>query len=929
MITYDEAAWEYGDDTTSGIIINGELKVSRTVNTSLTCKWDLKTWSATTATINWWRRSISDPIPAWVTATLILNYSAVMANFKWGMYIAEASNAYFCGATKTINTYVITSNLAVSATSAIVNDITWWAIGDNIIFAASDGNYSHWETKTLTSVTPWTGLTGTVWWSVGLSYTHAINCPVWNRTSNVTVKNYNTTTVAYVCFFHNSATSNNRREVDYTSFEYVGSNTANPTTQCFIASNTNSITTPFLTFSNNFFFQCNQSSTLFIYLWNSNGFDMTNLGFFSTNGSFASNTYTAAWTFVKISNSVYYYNNGINHVSAYSQGGQGCILSGNTYCSSASAHINNGNGDGLSVVLCRFHSSSGTALVQLSAWSVNFSTCNFWDSTLWGTPEFSYVVNAGSAPWQVFRGTMSDSKFWNPATSFYQNLSLVNPSYLLTIINKNISVTSQEEYSYAGVVVRDNATINRSPSSNKFNPQTTGRAFTRTYKIPAPNNTARRVIWYLNYDTNYGVWTPPSVTLSGLWITPVTYNATTINTWNKFDLSATQTSGNDGNLTLTVSGKSTVTNWFFWVDGISDDPFITNCRHYGFLFDGLIYRSVDPIIQTATETTVGSYTGIAISWSTITLTVNHSVRELYDYCKWYLCQTANLSVADFFTSTDWVNFTSTYNIILTNANLTGTANITTTGTLTVTGTSTSTPIITASNGKTGYLNISGLSGHTVYLQDGSGVQKDYQASVTGTYSYFLSNVLTGTWTYVIKKTWYTYQKGTFTPSTGWQFSISASTPQKFNPNGTIMYQASNSLLATIAFTGTTQANIRIWDGEISAQQAFDMTETALVTNAGMIWLTIRWECSIFLSPWGNYLFLSDKWRIQRRTAGDVNASLSAFVTSSEGVVVDNVNGWVQFLSSSWGLTTDQATQLANTVKKWDVILNKWSISIPL
>jgi len=518
-------------------------------------------------------------------------------------------------------------------------------------------------------------------------------------------------------------------------------------------------------------------------------------------------------------------------------------------------------------------------------------------------------VNATTTKWQVFAWVMTDCKFWTPAISFYQNLSTANIKYKLSIVNKGAVVTSQEEYRYSGVMIRDNSTFNRSPSSEKFNPQTASRAFTRTYTVPAPNNTARRVIGYLNYDTNYGAWTPPSVTLSGLGITPVTYTATTINTWNKFDLSATQTSGNDGNLTLTTSWQSTATTWFFWVDGIPDAPFITNCRHYGFLFDWLIYRTVDSIIQTATEATVWAYTGIAIAGSTITLTVNHSVRELYDYVKWYLCQTANLWVADFLTSTDGVNFSSTYNLILTNANLTGTANITTTGTLTVTGTSTSTPIITASNGKTGYLNLSWLSAHAVYLQDGSGVQKDYQASVTGTYSYFLSNVLTGTWKYVIKKSGYTYQVGTFTPSTGWQFNITSSTPQKLTPSGGAMYTASTTALATISFTGTTQANIQIGNGEVTAQQAFDMTETALTTNAGMIWLSIRGECSIFLSFWGNYLFMSSAWRLQRWHSGDVLATLDAFVTSSDGVAVDGVNGGVLFLTSS--VSTDIANAVWN------------------
>jgi len=564
VVTYDEAAWEYGDDTATAIVVNGTLKASRTVNTSLTCKWDFKTWNTTTATIDWWRRSISDPIPAWITATLILNYSAAMVNFKWGMYIADTSNAYFCGATKTINTYVITSNLAISATSAIVNDITGWAIGDNIIFAASDGNYSHWETKPITSITPGAWTTGTIWWATGLSYTHAINCPVWNRTSNVTVKNYDTATVGYVCFFHSSTASNNRREVDYTSFEYVGSNTALVSTKVFIASNTNAVTTPFVTFSNNFFFQCNQSSTLFIYLWNSNGFDMNNLGFFSTNGSFASNTYTAAWTFVKISNSVYYYNNGVNHVSAFSQGGQGCILSGNTYCSSASAHINNGNGDGLSVTNCRFHSASGAPLIQLSAWSANFTGCDFGSSALWGTPEFSYIVNAGTAPWQVFRGTMSDCKFWNPATSFYQNLTITNPSYILYVANKNLDPLIQEIYTSNGLIIRDNTSKISGNTSLKMSPLSATNALTFTLQIPAPNGKLVWVSWKLNRDT----LNTATCTLSGLGITPSIYTASgAINTNETFFVSGTNNTGTDGILTLTISVTGTSGN--MWVDNVS------------------------------------------------------------------------------------------------------------------------------------------------------------------------------------------------------------------------------------------------------------------------------------------------------------------------------------------------------------------------
>lgn len=563
VVTVD-GTYTGGDDTTTAFTINGTLKASRTVSTSLTIKGQLLLAAAVTATLDYGRRSTSDPIPSGIAATLILNKSATMANFKYGLYVGNTANAYFCGATKTINTYVITSNLAVSATNAIVNDVTGWAIGDNIIFASSNGTYSHWETRVLTSVTPGAGTTGTVGWAVGLSYTHAINCPVGNRTSNVTVKNFNTTTVAFACFYHNSTASNNRREVDYTSFEYVGSNSANVSTQAFVASNTTAIVTPFVTFSNNFFFECNQSVTLFLYLWNSNGFDMANLGFFSTNGSFGSHTYTAAGTFVKISNSVYYYNNGVSHVSAFSQGGQGCTLSGNTYCSSASAFINNGNGDGLSVINCRFHSAGGTALIQLSAGSATFIGCNFGSSSLWGTKEFSYIVNAGSVPGQVFRGTMTDCLFGTPAISFYQNLTTTNPSYILYVANKNLDPLAQEIYTSSGLIIRDNTSKITGVTSLKMSPLSASNALTFILQVPAPTGKKVGVSGYLWRDTA----NVTTITLSGLGVTPSVYTASgTLSANEQFFVSGTQVTGSDGILTLTFSTIGTSGN--LWVDSVS------------------------------------------------------------------------------------------------------------------------------------------------------------------------------------------------------------------------------------------------------------------------------------------------------------------------------------------------------------------------
>ena len=142
----------WGDDTTSAITISGTLKASRVANSSLQCKGDLVTSATTTATIDYGRRSTSDPIPAGITATLILNYSAALSNFKYGLYIADTSNFYACGQTTNPNT-TLTAGIAVAATTCVVADITGWVVGDTFVLGVSDGTYNHYDKKVITTIT--------------------------------------------------------------------------------------------------------------------------------------------------------------------------------------------------------------------------------------------------------------------------------------------------------------------------------------------------------------------------------------------------------------------------------------------------------------------------------------------------------------------------------------------------------------------------------------------------------------------------------------------------------------------------------------------------------------------------------------------------------------------------------------------------------
>lgn len=165
-----------------------------------------------------------------------------------------------------------------------------------------------------------------------------------------------------------------------------------------------------------------------------------------------------------------------------------------------------------------------------------------------------------------------------------------------------------------------------------------------------------RVLGYCRYNTTYGTTYPTTLALSMPNVTTVTYTCPTsgADTWYPIDTTITNSNAYPVTMTLTFTAQSsanteTATAWF---DGITVTDFVTTTRHYGFQFTNTVAQTVDSFITQTNEATVGAYTGISINTgtSTITLTSDHSIQEVYDYCKWYLCQTANLSVPEYFTT---------------------------------------------------------------------------------------------------------------------------------------------------------------------------------------------------------------------------------------------------------------------------------------
>jgi len=129
-------------------------------------------------------------------------------------------------------------------------------------------------------------------------------------------------------------------------------------------------------------------------------------------------------------------------------------------------------------------------------------------------------------------------------------------------------------------------------------------------------------------------------------------------------------------------------------------------------------------------------------------------------------------------------------------------------------------------------------------------------------------------------------------------TVDSTQSQKLLPDGTIMYQGTTSaLLSIMPLPDGSRMNIRVGDGAVSAQNIFDETEDALQTQDGMTYICNGGgQVSIAVLPVGTFVFMEINVRVIRDAIGDINATINAFVQSTDGIVLDGTNGSVQFIT---------------------------------
>ena len=139
--------------------------------------------------------------------------------------------------------------------------------------------------------------------------------------------------------------------------------------------------------------------------------------------------------------------------------------------------------------------------------------------------------------------------------------------------------------------------------------------------------------------------------------------------------------------------------------------------------------------------------------------------------------------------------------------------------------------------------------------------------------------------------------GTFTVVAGGSLTIPVVMPELTRTDGQPMYTNTTDAAISVSYDFIVpEGIIDIGNKVVEGQTVFDMVEDSLVTEQGMRWHTVYGTIVKFnkVAASGDIIDMEGYWRLRRASTGDINAGVSCYVGSEDGVVVDGVNGDVKF-----------------------------------
>lgn len=534
-----------GGDVAGGFILSGTLKASRTVNSSLTVRANI---NPNTAGGGFDYGTLADPIPDGVTATLIYNDSAVLAVNKYQIVVAAVNaNFRFCGAPKTRNAF-LTASVSAGATSISVTSASGWAVGDQLYLEQPTTTMSQIETVTITSIS------GTTIGVSAITNARVSGLAVSNITCNVTLRTSSSLHGSNANF--RAGTTTGVVEFRHVLFNHMGSMffpMSNPVINLPIIDSCvsqNNATT------NTSFNPQNQSST--------GNTTLSNNVFISNN---TASTIVPNLCQINFNNNVCY---------SLSTGGSNVFLT-SAYGNLATGNRFNGFNAPLGFSVASLSVYANTRIRSQNTFPIGntFGDFNviFENADILTPGTIAYTsINSGALGTITFQNPTVDS-----VTKLNGNWAFNNAKVLAYSIGGVFNANRQS--TYTTIAVNQNAVVNRATNNIALqlnNSQPTG---TYTFSFQGVTGVSQRIVGYLRHDTTYGTSNPPSISFSGAGVSGSFTSSSTVDLWEKFDITLTPTEVATITATVTFAGAAGGTAY---LDGVYQFPWITENWIYGF-----------------------------------------------------------------------------------------------------------------------------------------------------------------------------------------------------------------------------------------------------------------------------------------------------------------------------------------------------------
>lgn len=678
-----DGIYHWGDDTTTAVNINGILKWSRTVSSQLTVRGNLVGNSTGWADMG----TESSPIPSNLTAKLILNESTSPAVAKYSGVFTGGFKAWGQDKTQYLKVIAATSDSVFTIATPSGWQVNDWVYLAHTSVTASGGYRS--DCRIIQSIVDNGDGTSTITLNAATTYPIITNRYVVNLTRNVQVYgSLNQTYATYLNASAGTAATDNSIEIGPCEIRGMGFGSGSPATStAFTTSATKDS-------------QIKELKRFLVHNISSiSGSTVTlcatgQFGTYSSVGLTGGNALTKTITEpVVVSHGITSMSQPVNRAFVLSGGESRSVtrpaIFGHGFASWALAgsidstfidslivggamvacgEVNSGikysggknvgfrsttvQGSGIQVSLSPLeltNFSFDTSATEPSSYTTEFS--NFFKFQPSQNYQARYVACNFPSGWGFVRAT--------------SNLSSMSSRSFIDILSLGGDPTLNYRYTRGGVIRRDNSIKLRGTSSVSLACwySTNAQTLTNTFAVPAGATIVVRGSSRVN--SSYGS-IPPSVSLSSsVTSTQTVVLPTTIDTWNDYSLTATNTAAYSVDFIVTYSATSTsdTENAIVWFDGVPHSPWVDVVRHYGYVFDSNPYRTVDTRLTLSESAALSLPVSVNHTSNIITVSGPLTNAEVFQALIADLCKTDNLTKAVHVQSSNGSVFTTSYSIV--------------------------------------------------------------------------------------------------------------------------------------------------------------------------------------------------------------------------------------------------------------------------